>query len=172
MLPNVADQAANGCTRRRASAEQVVLVAGRQAQVDPESDPVFVRLLDRLLHANRDVANSAGVAERREDPAIADAVVYRTEEVNLRVGRADPANGRIGCDDDVGRDDTARRSRRPDRSSRRSVMNAAERLTLESIELTVVMTSSRPPRSSALSCVNTAGTDCRSMLSIESNASR
>ena len=89
---------------RRASAEQVVFVAGRQAQVDPESDPVLRRLLDRLLHANRDVANSAGVAERRVDPAIADAVVYRTKEVNLRDGRADPANGRIGCDDDVGRD--------------------------------------------------------------------
>ena len=51
-------------------------------------------------------------------------------------------------------------------------MNTAERLTSESIELTVVMTSSRPPRNSALSCVKTAGTDCRSMFSIESKASR
>lgn len=53
-----------------------------------------------------------------------------------------------------------------------SVRKAVNRATVASMELTVVTTSSRPPRSSALSCVNTAGTLRRSSPSIVSKVKR
>ena len=65
-VPYVADQTANGWTAGAPVPSRFFSSPVGSAQVQPDERSRSRRLLDRLLHANHDVADSAGVAERRD----------------------------------------------------------------------------------------------------------